>query len=60
MRCDSLGSAQRGQGRKWGTGCFITCARRMAERDLDCLLFGTAIDPSFRFAAFLVIVVGRD
>ena len=23
--------------------CFMTCARRIAERDLDCLLFGTAI-----------------
>jgi hypothetical protein len=30
-------------------GCFITWARRIAERDFDCLLFGTAIDPSFRY-----------
>src|SRR5438309_1342674 len=28
---------------KWGTGCFITWARRMAERDFDCFLLGTAM-----------------
>jgi hypothetical protein len=38
-----FGSPQRGQGTKFGTGFFITCARRIAERDLDCLLFGTAM-----------------
>jgi hypothetical protein len=28
---------------KCGTGCFMTWARRMAERDLDCFLLGTAM-----------------
>src|SRR3954453_15633488 len=37
------GSPQRGQGMKCGMGCFITWARRMAERDFDCFLLGTAM-----------------
>src|SRR6187551_1688044 len=47
MRCESLGSPQRGHGMKFGTAFFITCARRIAERDLDCLRFGTAIVRTF-------------
>jgi hypothetical protein len=44
-----LGSPQRGHGTKLGTLFFITCARRIAERDLDCLLFGTAMDRCLSF-----------
>src|SRR3954468_1874436 len=39
----------------------MTWARRMAERDLDCLLFGTAIvDPSFRFSCRVVGTLELD
>jgi hypothetical protein len=33
------GSLQRGHGTKCGTGRFMTWARRIAERDLDCFRF---------------------